>query len=82
MEQSDEPGRMTSAALRPQDPARMRHAYGGIEHASDPPVEGCLMCLLLDAAVVIERMANGASRQECSPELDRVLAHIRREDPR
>lgn len=29
-----------------------------------------------DAAVVIERMANGASRQECSPELDRVIAAL------
>ncbi len=35
-----------SEHLRPQDPRRMRHAYGGIEHASEPPVEGCLLCRL------------------------------------
>jgi hypothetical protein len=32
---------------------------------------------LRDAATVIERMANGASRLECSPELDRVIALLR-----
>ena len=32
---------------------------------------------LRDAAIVIERMANGASRDECSPELDRVIAWLR-----
>ncbi len=31
---------------------------------------------LKDAAVVIERMANGAGRSECSPELDRVIAAL------
>lgn len=35
---------------------------------------------LHDAAVVIERMANGASRAECSPELDRVIAALREID--
>ena len=35
---------------------------------------------LHDAAAVIERMANGASRQECSPELDRVIAALREID--
>lgn len=34
--------------------------------------------LLLEAATVIERMANGASRDECSPELDRVIAALER----
>lgn len=31
---------------------------------------------LRDASVVIERMANGASRAECSPELDRVITAL------
>ena len=31
---------------------------------------------LRDAATVIERMANGAGRAECSPELDRVIAAL------
>ena len=31
---------------------------------------------LADAGVVIERMANGATRRECSPELDRVIAAL------
>lgn len=35
-----------------------------------------------DAAVVIERMANGASRAECAPEMDRFIAHIRTTIPR
>lgn len=35
---------------------------------------------LHDAATVIERMANGASRAECSPELDRVIAALREID--
>lgn len=34
------------------------------------------MLRLTDAATVIERMANGASRAECSPELDRVIAYL------
>jgi len=34
--------------------------------------------VLRDAGVVIERMANGATRQECSPELDRVIDLLRR----
>jgi len=33
--------------------------------------------LLRDAATVIERMANGASREACSPELDRLIAFLR-----
>ena len=32
--------------------------------------------LVRDAAVVIERMANGASRAECSPELDRIISAL------
>ena len=32
--------------LRPMDPARQHHAYGGVEHTSAPPVEGCLLCRL------------------------------------
>ena len=36
--------------------------------------------LLLESATVIERMANGASRAECSPELDRVIAALREID--
>jgi hypothetical protein len=35
---------------------------------------------LRDAATVIERMANGASRSECSPELDRVIDALREID--
>lgn len=35
---------------------------------------------LHDAATVIERMANGAGRAECSPELDRVIAALREID--
>ena len=35
---------------------------------------------LRDAAIVIERMANGASRAECSPELDRVIAALKEID--
>jgi hypothetical protein len=31
---------------------------------------------LRDAAVVVERMANGASRQACSPEFDRFHAAV------
>lgn len=31
---------------------------------------------LSDAATVIERMANGASRRACSPELDRVIEAV------
>lgn len=30
-----------------------------------------------DSCSVIERMANGANRQECSPEMDRVIAALR-----
>ena len=32
--------------LRPLDPARSLHAYEGVEHAGDGPVEGCLICTL------------------------------------
>lgn len=41
---------------------------------------GGLVDRLRDAAVVIERMANGADRGECSPELDRVMAALREID--
>ena len=34
------------AERAPLDPARMLHVYGGIEHAGDGPVEGCLVCTL------------------------------------
>ena len=37
---------------------------------------------LEDACVVIERMANGATRPEVTPHLDRLLAHIRRNHAR
>jgi hypothetical protein len=37
---------------------------------------------LRDAATVIERMANGASRKDCSPELDRVIAALARREAR
>ena len=32
--------------------------------------------LVRDATVVIERMENGASREECSPELDRIISAL------
>ena len=31
---------------RPLDPNRMRHAYGGLEHAQEGPFDDCLLCKL------------------------------------
>ena len=42
-ERSDAP---LSGAKRPMDPSLQRHAYGGVEHRSEGPVEGCLLCRL------------------------------------
>lgn len=39
----------------------------------DPPTVLSLLDRLNDAAVVIERMANGASREECDPELSSLI---------
>ena len=36
----------SGTALRPLDPRRMRHAYGGVEHSQEGPIEGCLLCRL------------------------------------
>lgn len=32
--------------MKPQDPARQHHAYGGVEHVTQKPVKGCLLCHL------------------------------------
>ena len=51
---------------------------GLFDEISDVGAE--MTAALQDAATVIERMANGASRAECSPELDRVIAVLREID--
>jgi hypothetical protein len=59
------------------DPDRLADGaflLGTLDEMSD--YVDALSAVFRDAAVVIERMANGASRSECSPELDRVIAAL------
>ena len=51
---------------------------GLFDEISDVGAE--MAAALRDAATVIERMANGATRAECSLELDRVIAALREID--
>lgn len=57
----------------PDSPSRIAEYVA----AADPPTVRHLFGLLEDAATVIERMANCATRSECSPELDRLVAAFR-----
>ena len=61
------------------DPDRLADAaflLGWMDALADVGAE--MIDRLRDAATVIERMANGAGRAECSPELDRVIDLLRR----
>ncbi|HEX5370043.1 MAG TPA: hypothetical protein VFY10_11560 [Dehalococcoidia bacterium] len=42
--------RGTVFARKMLDPARAYHAYGGVEHVSEGPIEGCLICRLEQVA--------------------------------
>lgn len=68
MRDSGDPDRLAEAAF-------LLGAFSDIADVGEEMIER-----LRDAAVVIERMANGATRAECSPELDRVIAALREID--
>lgn len=68
MRDSGDPDRLADAAF-------ILGTFDEMSTVQDETVER-----LRDAATVIERMANGAGRAECSPELDRVIATLREID--